>query len=113
MTATTSVGCIAAVVLSRRAFPFMTRLNRLASTNFCDRESSLCRVCRRRRSGRSDASHVRFHQHRKVADIAPSSLLTHIDRLSVPFALLILLGDELRRHFVRAENAFVLKWLTW
>ncbi|MDA1097360.1 MAG: HAD-IC family P-type ATPase [Proteobacteria bacterium] len=33
--------------------------------------------------------------------------------LSIPFALLILLGDELRRAFVRKENAFVLKWLTW
>ncbi len=33
--------------------------------------------------------------------------------LSVPFALLILFGDELRRVFVRAENRFVLKWLTW
>lgn len=33
--------------------------------------------------------------------------------LSVPFALLILLGDELRRVFVRAGNRFVLRWLTW
>ena len=33
--------------------------------------------------------------------------------LSVPFALLILLGDELRRVFVRRENPFVLRWLTW
>ncbi len=33
--------------------------------------------------------------------------------LSVPFALLILFGDELRRVFVRRESAFVLKWLTW
>jgi sodium/potassium-transporting ATPase subunit alpha len=33
--------------------------------------------------------------------------------LSVPFALLILLGDELRRVFVRRENPFVLHWLTW
>ncbi len=33
--------------------------------------------------------------------------------LSVPFALLIFFGDELRRVFVRRENAFVLKWLTW
>jgi sodium/potassium-transporting ATPase subunit alpha len=33
--------------------------------------------------------------------------------LSLPFALLILLGDELRRVFVRRENPFVLKWLTW
>lgn len=33
--------------------------------------------------------------------------------LSVPFALLIFFGDELRRVFVRRENLFVLKWLTW
>lgn len=33
--------------------------------------------------------------------------------LSVPFAIAILLGDELRRVFVRRQNAFVLKWLTW
>ncbi len=33
--------------------------------------------------------------------------------LSVPFAVLILLGDELRRVFVRRENPFVLRWLTW
>lgn len=33
--------------------------------------------------------------------------------LSIPFALLILLGDELRRVFVRRENRFVLKWLRW
>jgi len=33
--------------------------------------------------------------------------------LSLPFAALILIGDELRRHFVRHENPFVLKWLTW
>lgn len=33
--------------------------------------------------------------------------------LSVPFALAILLGDELRRVFVRRENPFVLRWLTW
>jgi sodium/potassium-transporting ATPase subunit alpha len=33
--------------------------------------------------------------------------------LSVPFALLIFFGDELRRFFVRRDNAFVLKWLTW
>lgn len=33
--------------------------------------------------------------------------------LSVPFAIAILLGDELRRVFVRRENAFVLRWLTW
>jgi len=38
--------------------------------------------------------------------------------LSVPFALfillilLILLGDELRRVFVRRGNPFVLRWLT-
>ncbi|MGY0614405.1 cation-translocating P-type ATPase [Vibrio sp. FJH11] len=33
--------------------------------------------------------------------------------LSVPFALLIILGDELRRMYIRKENAFVLKWLNW
>jgi len=33
--------------------------------------------------------------------------------LSVPFALLILFGDEVRRVFVRSGNIFVLKWLTW
>ncbi|MFT5742349.1 MAG: sodium/potassium-transporting ATPase subunit alpha [Paracoccaceae bacterium] len=33
--------------------------------------------------------------------------------LSVPFALFILLGDELRRVFVRRGNPFVLRWLTW
>ncbi len=33
--------------------------------------------------------------------------------LSVPFALLILFGDELRRILVRRGNRFVLKWLTW
>lgn len=33
--------------------------------------------------------------------------------LSVPFAIFILLGDELRRVFVRRDNEFVLKWITW
>ena len=33
--------------------------------------------------------------------------------LSVPFAIAILIGDEIRRVFVRRENVFVLKWLTW
>ena len=33
--------------------------------------------------------------------------------LSVPFALAILFGDELRRVFVRRGNPFVLRWLTW
>ena len=33
--------------------------------------------------------------------------------LSVPFALAILIGDEIRRALVRRQNAFVLKWLTW
>ncbi len=33
--------------------------------------------------------------------------------LSVPFAILIFVGDEIRRVFVRRENQFVLKWLTW
>jgi sodium/potassium-transporting ATPase subunit alpha len=43
-----------------------------------------------------------------TAPLAPWQLV-----LSIPFALLILFGDELRRYFVRNENAFVLKWLTW
>ena len=33
--------------------------------------------------------------------------------LSVPFAAFILVADELRRVFVRRENPFVLRWLTW
>ena len=33
--------------------------------------------------------------------------------LSVPFAIAILVGDEIRRFFVRQEHPFVLKWLTW
>ena len=33
--------------------------------------------------------------------------------LSLPFALAILIGDEIRRIFVRRENAFVLRWLNW
>ena len=33
--------------------------------------------------------------------------------LSIPFALIILIGDEIRRIYVRKENSFVLKWLTW
>ncbi len=33
--------------------------------------------------------------------------------LSVPFALLILAGDEVRRVFVRRNNPFVRRWLTW
>jgi len=33
--------------------------------------------------------------------------------LSVPFALAILIGDEVRRFFVRRDNPFVLRWLTW
>lgn len=33
--------------------------------------------------------------------------------LSVPFAVLILVGDEIRRVFVRRGNRFVLRWLTW
>lgn len=32
--------------------------------------------------------------------------------LSVPFALFILFGDELRRVFVRRDNSFVLRWLS-
>ncbi|MBU0667129.1 MAG: HAD-IC family P-type ATPase [Nanoarchaeota archaeon] len=33
--------------------------------------------------------------------------------LSVPFALIILFGDELRKIFIRKENRFVLKYLVW
>ncbi len=33
--------------------------------------------------------------------------------LSVPFAVLIFVGDELRRLCIRRGNPFVLKWLTW
>ena len=33
--------------------------------------------------------------------------------LSVPFALVILFGDELRKVFVRNGNKFVAKYLTW
>ena len=33
--------------------------------------------------------------------------------LSVPFAIAILVGDEIRCVFVRRENPFVLRWLTW
>ena len=33
--------------------------------------------------------------------------------LSVPFALAILLGDEVRRIYVRRGNRFVLRWLNW
>jgi len=33
--------------------------------------------------------------------------------LSIPFAILIMVGDEIRRVFVRRENPFVLRWLTW
>jgi len=33
--------------------------------------------------------------------------------LSVPFALVILFGDELRRVFVRRGHPFVRRWLTW
>jgi len=33
--------------------------------------------------------------------------------LSIPFALAIFFGDELRKVFVRRQNPFVLRWLTW
>ena len=33
--------------------------------------------------------------------------------LSVPFALVILVGDELRCKLLRDNNAFVMKWLAW
>ncbi|PIN68653.1 hypothetical protein COV94_03870 [Candidatus Woesearchaeota archaeon CG11_big_fil_rev_8_21_14_0_20_57_5] len=33
--------------------------------------------------------------------------------LPVPFALVILFGDELRKYLARRDNAFVLRYLTW
>jgi sodium/potassium-transporting ATPase subunit alpha len=33
--------------------------------------------------------------------------------LAIPFAALILLGDEFRRWMIRRENRFVQRWLTW
>ena len=33
--------------------------------------------------------------------------------LSVPFAVLILVADEIRRIYVRKDNEFILKYLTW
>jgi len=33
--------------------------------------------------------------------------------LSVPFALVILFADELRRSLLRKNNGFILKWLAW
>ena len=33
--------------------------------------------------------------------------------LSIPFAITIIIADEIRRVFVRRGNRFVLKWLTW
>ena len=33
--------------------------------------------------------------------------------LGLPFAVLILLGDEYRRWFIRRGNRFVQKWLSW
>ncbi len=33
--------------------------------------------------------------------------------LGVPFAVTILLGDELRRWLIRRDNQFVKRWLTW
>ena len=33
--------------------------------------------------------------------------------LSIPFALLIFFGDELRKYFLRKGNTFVERWLTW
>lgn len=43
-----------------------------------------------------------------TAPLAPWQLA-----LSLPFAAAILLGDEMRRLFVRRGNPFVLRWLTW
>lgn len=54
-------------------------------------------------------SHVpAFNAFFGTAPLAPWQLA-----LSLPFALAIPLGDEIRRIFVRAGNRFVLKWLTW
>jgi len=47
----------------------------------------------------------------KFFGTAPLSLLEI--SISIPFALLIFFGDELRRKFVRKNNKFVLKYLTW
>jgi sodium/potassium-transporting ATPase subunit alpha len=33
--------------------------------------------------------------------------------LGIPFALLIILGDEFRRSLIRRDNRFVQRWLTW
>ncbi|MDF2153423.1 HAD-IC family P-type ATPase [Vibrio sp. CAU 1672] len=33
--------------------------------------------------------------------------------LSLPFALVIFFGDELRRMYIRKENTFAMKWLNW
>lgn len=33
--------------------------------------------------------------------------------LGIPFALLIMLGDEYRRSLIRRDNRFVQRWLTW
>jgi sodium/potassium-transporting ATPase subunit alpha len=33
--------------------------------------------------------------------------------LGVPFAMVIILSDELRRWLIRRENRFVLRWMTW
>lgn len=43
-----------------------------------------------------------------TAPLQPWQLL-----LSVPFALLIFAGDELRRGYLRKESSFVMKWLNW
>ncbi len=47
----------------------------------------------------------------KFFGTAPLTLLEL--SLSIPFALLILFGDELRKILVRRDNSFVKKYLTW
>ncbi|MFH2028020.1 MAG: HAD-IC family P-type ATPase [Nanoarchaeota archaeon] len=47
----------------------------------------------------------------KFFETAPLSLFEL--SLSIPFALLIFFGDELRRYLVRKDNGFVKKYLTW
>ncbi len=47
----------------------------------------------------------------KFFGTAPLTLLEL--SISIPFALLIFFGDELRKKFVRKNNKFVLNYLTW
>jgi sodium/potassium-transporting ATPase subunit alpha len=45
--------------------------------------------------------------------LGTSSLHTRELLLAVPFALFILVADEIRKAFVRKRNSFVLKYLSW